>query len=103
MITQEHAKSVAQRVLDEPDPYWPDRPPLIITNVEAHRLGWLFYYQSQEYLRTGDFSTILAGNGPILVSSEDGRYVRVGTAPPFAERIAEAERQLLGASTRPSQ
>ncbi|MCX8203217.1 MAG: acetate--CoA ligase family protein, partial [Nitrososphaeria archaeon] len=46
----EEAEAVARRVIDEPDPYWPDRPPLVITKVQPHRLGWLFFYQSQRYL-----------------------------------------------------
>jgi hypothetical protein len=96
MITQEQAQAVARRAIDEPDPYWPDRPPHVITKVEAHRLGWLFYYQSEEYARTGNPSAMLVGNGPVLVSREDGAHVHVGTAAPFESRLVEAERKLEG-------
>ena len=67
---------------------------LVITEVKPHRLGWLFYYQSQEYLRSGSISSALAGNGPILVSKHDGSYVRVGTGAPLEESLAEAKREL---------
>ena len=29
--------------------------------------GWVFFYQSKEFVETGDFSYKLAGNGPIIV------------------------------------
>jgi hypothetical protein len=91
MITQEQAEAVTRKVIDEPDPYCPDRPPHVITKVEAHRLGWLFYYQSHEYIRTGSPSAMLAGNGPVLVSRADGSHVQVGTTAPFERRLVEAE------------
>jgi hypothetical protein len=94
LITQEQAEAVARNAIDEPDPYWPDRLPHVITRIEPHRLGWLFYYQSQEYVRTGNPSTMLAGNGPVLVSRIDGSHVRVGSAAPFESRLVEAEREL---------
>jgi hypothetical protein len=96
MITQEQAEAVARNVIDEPDPYGPDRPPHVIARIEPHRLGWLFYYQSQEYIRTGNPSAMLAGNGPVLVSNVDGSHVQVGTAAPFESRLVEAERELEG-------
>ena len=64
MINQEQAEAVARKVIDEPDPYWPDRPPHVITRVETHRLGWLFYYQSQEYIRTGNPSANVGWKWP---------------------------------------
>jgi hypothetical protein len=96
MITQEKAEAVARQVIDEPDPYWPDRPPHVITKIETHRLGWLFYYQSEEYIRTGNPSAMLAGNGPVLVSRADGSHVQVGAGAPFEISLVEAERKLEG-------
>jgi hypothetical protein len=98
MITEEQAEAIALAVINEPDPHWPDRPPLVLTKTEPHRLGWLFYYQSSEHLRTGEFSSVLAGNGPLLVAALDGSHARVGTAAPLEERIVEAARKLEGRS-----
>ena len=94
MLTQQQAEAVALAVINRLDPYWPDRPPHVITLVTPHRLGWLFYYQSEEYIRTGSVSAMLAGNGPILVSGSDGSYIAVGTAAPFEARLLEAEIEL---------
>jgi hypothetical protein len=96
MITQEQAEALVLRVVNDPNRYAPDRPNFVITVVEPHRLGWLFYYQTEEYVRTRDFSKMYVGHGPVLVSSRDGAYVETGSAPPLAERVAEAERQLEG-------
>jgi len=32
--------------------------------------GWVFFYNSSDFLRTGDISDALAGNGPLFVSLE---------------------------------
>jgi hypothetical protein len=29
--------------------------------------GWVFFYNSKEFIETGDFASALAGNGPIFV------------------------------------
>lgn len=42
--------------------------------TEEHEAGYVFFYNSAEYWRTGDMLTGLAGNGPILVR-HDGRVV----------------------------
>lgn len=34
--------------------------------VETHS-GWMFFYNTQEFIDTGDPTCALAGNGPILV------------------------------------
>lgn len=94
MITQEQAEAIAREVINEHDPYWPNHPPHVITTVVLHRLGWLFYFQSEEYVRTGIPSAMLVGNGPVLVSSSNGAYVRVGTAAPFESCLVEAELRL---------
>jgi hypothetical protein len=37
--------------------------------IEASE-GWVFFWNSTEYLTTGTFSSALAGNGPIFVSHD---------------------------------
>ncbi|MFE7568434.1 YrhB domain-containing protein [Streptomyces sp. NPDC057539] len=52
---------------------------LLVTHVEKHELAWIVGYQSAEYVRTGDPSQRLAGNGPFLVDRVDGGLHSVGT------------------------
>jgi len=44
--------------------------------------GWVFFYQNEEYLKTGDFRFQLAGNAPIMVNRNTGEIVETGTAHP---------------------
>src|SRR5690348_7502661 len=34
--------------------------------------GWIFYFQSADFLRTGEFKHLLGGNGPIVVRKDTG-------------------------------
>ncbi len=43
--------------------------------VETER-GWVFFYNSSEFIRTGNVIAMLAGNGPILVTRE-GEVIRI--------------------------
>lgn len=41
--------------------------------------GWIFLYQSVEYLETGDYSTMISGNAPLLVDRFTGALWLTGT------------------------
>lgn len=41
--------------------------------------GWVFVYQSRDFVETGDDSAMLLGNAPILVSRSDGSLHVTGT------------------------
>jgi hypothetical protein len=58
---------------------------LIDQSIEVE-LGWIFFYQSSEYLATGDPSCQLAGNGPMFVSRE-GRVRCLPTHIPWQHSI----------------
>ncbi|MFF2732627.1 YrhB domain-containing protein [Streptomyces sp. NPDC058008] len=51
---------------------------LVVSGTEEHELVWIVYYQSAEYLRTGDLSHMLGGNGPYLVDLVDGGLHQIG-------------------------
>jgi Immunity protein 35 len=54
--------------------------------------GWVFFYNSESFVKEGDFTAALVGNAPIAVfKSGDVRIL--GTAHPveyFLERLAES-------------
>lgn len=100
MIQRQEAEAIALASISQPDPHWPDKPPMIIVQVENHELGWLIYYQSAKYVASGSISDALAGNGPLLISRTTGHFVHVGTAAPFEDRIAEAANSLRSESLR---
>ena len=94
MITKSEAEKIAYDHINRPDPYWKEKPEMVITEIEERKENWLFYWTSKLYLETKNISHALAGNGPILVSKSDGGFKAVGTAPPLKERIEEAESSL---------
>ncbi|MFD4139320.1 YrhB domain-containing protein [Streptomyces sp. NPDC058572] len=49
----------------------------VVAGVTHHELGWIIGHQSAEYLRTGNGSHALAGNGPYLVDGNDGSVHRI--------------------------
>ncbi|WP_086925087.1 YrhB domain-containing protein [Variovorax sp. JS1663] len=65
--------------------------PLKIVDRLDESFGWVFFYESQIYLETGDFSSILAGNAPFIVDAADGAVHILGTACPVEIYIKEYE------------
>ncbi|NZA27721.1 hypothetical protein H0E84_15170 [Luteimonas sp. SJ-92] len=67
----------------------------IIDSATLERpLGWVFFYQSREFLLTGNSSSRLAGNAPLIVNRHSGRISVTGTAEPVEEYIARYEASL---------
>jgi hypothetical protein len=55
--------------------------------------GWIFFYDSKQYLESGNFSDRLVGNAPIVVARADGGIHETGTARPleyYLDRLAAA-------------
>ncbi len=78
MLTLEVARRVAEALLDEVRAQVDfeiaiDLPQTVHTGNE-----WIFFYNSKTFLETGNPTYALAGNGPVIVSDQDGR-VRLAT------------------------
>lgn len=56
--------------------------------VETER-GWVFFYNTQEFIETGDPISALAGNGPILVK-RSGEVSELPSAVPWETAIESA-------------
>lgn len=86
MITELEARSIAleeaRLVLSETD-----RTPEIINNLtRTEPFGWVFFYDSVEFVRTGDIESSLLGNSPIIVDTS-GQIHHTGTAYPVDHYI----------------
>ncbi|NID17385.1 YrhB domain-containing protein [Luteibacter yeojuensis] len=66
---------------------------LQVTSCDEFPVGWLFYYQTKEYLETGDPSSLLAGNGPMLIDRETGDLLILVTYRPVEVQIEEYARR----------
>jgi hypothetical protein len=66
--------------------------PVILDDKTIERaFGWVFFYQSREYLDTGDLGFRMLGNAPLIVDRSDGSIHVTGTAEPIEHYIKEYE------------
>ncbi|CAM3193384.1 YrhB domain-containing protein [Vibrio neptunius] len=49
-------------------------------DTEQYDFGWVFYYNTEKYIETGDFREALGGNAPLIVNKDTGDIVITGTA-----------------------
>jgi hypothetical protein len=50
--------------------------------------GWVFFFNPADYVRTGDYASALAGNGPLLVL-RNGSVVPLPSAGSWEDTIAK--------------
>lgn len=62
---------------------------LKLVKTQEEPFGWVFFYQSKEYVENGNFSSMLAGNSPFLVDCKSGKIHSFGTAHPVEFYIKE--------------
>jgi len=60
----------------------------------AKPYGWIFFYQSIEFLDNGVVSEQLAGNAPIIVNRNTSELRVTGTAKPLEYYLEEYEKTL---------
>jgi isocitrate dehydrogenase len=90
MITLAEAERIARDYLNKRQEN--DAPVTLVTKETVTKeYGWVFAYQSDEFLQTGNFSYALAGNGPLLVLKNDGTVIEFGTAYPMEWYLREFE------------
>ena len=54
--------------------------------------GWVFFDESERYLKTRSIRDALAGNAPLLISRQDGTLHETGTAYPIEFYIENFKR-----------
>jgi hypothetical protein len=77
MIDREQAKTIAQEELDKSNP---EKDLLVLDEYIEFDEGWVFSYQTREYVETGNEDLVLYGNGPIIVTKNSGKVYRGGSA-----------------------
>lgn len=60
-------------------------------------LGWVFFYQSREFVETGAMAAMLARSAPLLVLCSNSEIIPLGTAHPV-DHYLEAIREKVGRS-----
>ncbi len=54
--------------------------PMLYDNIIKKSYGNIYFFNSKEYILTGNFNKSLMGGGPFLVEKKSGRVVGFGTA-----------------------
>ena len=68
---------------------------VIVDSATIERgFGWVFSYESRQYLETGEFAHRLAGNAPLIVNRLTGEVLPTGTAHPTEYYLAQYEASL---------
>jgi hypothetical protein len=56
---------------------------LVAEHTREEPFGWVFFYQSVAFLRSGETRNRLAGNSPLVVFRDTGEVRATGTAHPL--------------------
>ena len=73
---------------------------LMLQHTITKPYGWVFFYQSIEYIKSGDHMAFLYGNAPLLVDRFDGEVILTGTARRVDYYLAAYEATLPPARLR---
>ena len=87
MITRKEARLLAEREARSRL----ESAVILDDNTVENDFGWVFFWNTEAFGRTGDVSDAVTGNKPIIIERTTGR---VGTLPgtlfqPLEQRIAE--------------
>jgi hypothetical protein len=91
MLTPDEAKALAIRSLPDMSAAGID---LVIVDERTivKPYGFIFFYNSRQYLETRSFASSISGNGPIVVR-HDGTVDALRSAAPSSQMIAAFEAQ----------
>lgn len=88
MITEDDARARAEELLDAVVRPWVDEEIAVnapaTVRTETH---WVFFYNTKAYLETKSMVHALAGNGPVIVSAEDGAARLASSATPWEDQV----------------
>lgn len=60
---------------------------LVVSKTTEYDFGWVFVYDTKEYLETNDINYAIAGNAPFIVDRNDGQLYVTGTARPLEHYV----------------
>ncbi len=85
MLTKDEARALVEKAIA--DANLDIETTVLEEETLSHEWGWVFFYQSTEFLETGCPSAQLLGNAPFIVNRTTGEIVPTGTALPIEEYI----------------
>ena len=89
MIALDDAVIKAKEYLNSMETMPPMKLVLLLDDTLEFEYGWVFFYQSEEYVKSGDFLDGVTGNAPIIINKYDGGLHVTGTAHSVEEYLEE--------------
>lgn len=88
MITYDEARRRAEELLDAEVRPWIEDEVVIDLSANMQAAGsWVFFYNTRVYVETRSTAHALAGNGPVIVSGDDGRARVASSATPWEDQL----------------
>jgi hypothetical protein len=79
MITKEQALFIANAYIEDKNKKSKYVFLLQLEKTIEFKLGWVFFYQTKEFIETGDLFQSAVGNAPIIVDNRTGAVTVTGT------------------------
>lgn len=80
MIDFEKAKTIVSEKLLEIQKFSNIKLSIMYEETLEFDFGWIFFYQSEEFVKTKDPLTMVGGNAPILVDKQFAIAIPTGTS-----------------------
>jgi Immunity protein 35 len=94
MTTKDEATEIARRIVRELGAASGEEFVLVTNRTIQREACYVFFYNSRRFIETGEGRYRLAGNGPIVVSRQDGSAKAYGTLETTESSVAEFEREM---------
>lgn len=91
VISRSAALQIAQAKINELASAAGDDFALMPNETREVDQGWVFFFNSADFVRTGNHLHALAGNGPLLVR-RDGGVIALPSAVPWEEVVGKMAR-----------
>lgn len=65
-----------------------DQLEILSDSTKEIEQGWVFFFNTADFVRTGDPASALAGNGPILITRE-GAILELPSATPWEDAVRQ--------------
>ncbi|MDR4891790.1 MULTISPECIES: YrhB domain-containing protein [unclassified Chryseobacterium] len=96
MLTDKETLVIAERYLQRLSKRGKDIEVMIyLDEIIKKPYGNIYFYNSKEYILTGNFNKSLVGNAPFLVEKKTGRVVGFGTSGRLEDYITSYENGTL--------
>lgn len=96
MIDAVEARELARQYIKAIEPSVGAELMLLDESTIEREVGWIFFYQTREFVETGNWSSALAGNAPLIVNRDSAELVMTGTAKPPVYYFDKYEAELSG-------